>query len=139
MNSLIFSVMVKWIQPALWVVSLWLFFRGHNAPGGGFIAGLVAASAVILQVLSAGWSSLNKIFRENLFEIAGLGLTIAIVSGIIPMLIGNPFMTGRWGSLLGYKSGTPVLFDLGVYVTVFAVVVICAGYLLWEEEEEQSQ
>lgn len=136
MNSLIFNVMVKGLKPILWIVALWLLLRGHNAPGGGFIAGLVASSAFVLQVLSGGWLSLNKKLRENLFELSGIGLGIAILSGILSFFSGDPFMTGKWASILGTKLGTPVLFDLGVFIVVFAVVLICTGFLLKEEEEE---
>lgn len=136
MKSLIFSVMVKWLKPILWTVSIWLFLRGHNAPGGGFIAGLIASSTIILQILSAGWTSVHVKIRENLFEIAGVGLGIAILSAVLSFLAGKAFMTGAWGSILGLELGTPVIFDLGVYIVVFAVVVICTGLLLKEEEEE---
>lgn len=139
MNSLIFSVVVRYLKPILWAVSLWLLYRGHNAPGGGFIAGLIAASAVLLQVLSQGWKSLNPKLRNNLFEIAGVGLLVSIFSGMLSMFIGNPFMTGRWSTLWGVSLGTPMLFDFGVFIVVFAVAIICAGFLLEEDEVENPQ
>lgn len=137
MKSLIFDVMVKGLKPILWTVALWLLLRGHNAPGGGFIAGLVAASAFVLQILSGGWLSINKKIRENLFEIAGLGLGISVLSAAFSFLKGNPFMTGSWTSIFGVEVGTPVIFDVGVFLVVFSVVIICAGNLLKEEEEEE--
>lgn len=138
MNSLIFDVMVRGLKPILWAVAFWLFMRGHNAPGGGFISGLIASSAVILQILSGGWLSINKRLRENLFELAGVGLGIAILSASLSFFQGNPFMTGSWITLFGQDLGTPVMFDLGVFVVVFAVVIICAGFLLKEEAEEEE-
>lgn len=134
MKSLIFDVVIRILKPILWIVALWLLLRGHHAPGGGFIAGLVASSASILQVLSGGWDSLNTRIKNNLFELAGIGLATSIISGLLSFLIGNPFMTGRWGHIFGVEFGTPVLFDFGVFIVVFAVVLICVGLLLEEEE-----
>jgi len=136
MNSLIFSVVIRILNPILWVIALWLLYRGHNAPGGGFIAGLIAASTVILKILSTGWMSVRPSIRNNLFEIIGIGIATSILSGVMSMTIGNPFMTGRWGTFLGMKWGTPMLFDLGVFIVVFAVTIICAGYLLEEDDSE---
>lgn len=136
MNSLIFEVVTRFLKPILWVIALWLLYRGHNAPGGGFIAGLIASATVILQILSKGWMSVHPRIRNNLFEITGIGIATSVFSGVISMTLDNPFMTGRWGTLFGIKWGTPMLFDLGVFIVVFAVTVICAGYLLEEDESE---
>ncbi len=136
MNSLIFSTMLRYLIPTLWVVALWLLLRGHNNPGGGFIAGLVAASTIILRTLDSGWKSLSPRLRDNLFPLAGVGLGISILSGIFSMVIGNPFMTGRWTTLFGIEMGTPQLFDVGVFVVVFTVVVSCTGLLLEEEDDD---
>jgi multisubunit Na+/H+ antiporter MnhB subunit len=136
MKSLIFSVTIKILKPIFWIIAIWLLVRGHNAPGGGFVAGLVAATAVILQILNGGWSSLHPRLRENLFEICGIGIFISIFSGAMALLIGNPFMTGRWMNIRGLEIGSPVIFDAGVFILVFAVVLICAGYLLKDEDEE---
>ncbi len=134
MKSLIFDVVIRILKPILWIVAIWLLLRGHHAPGGGFIAGLVASSASILQVLSGGWKSLNSRIKENLFELAGIGLATSLFSGMLSLFIGNPFMTGRWGHIFGMEFGSPVLFDFGVFLVVFAVVLICVGQLLEEEE-----
>ncbi len=136
MNSLIFNIIVRFLNPILWVMALWLLYRGHNAPGGGFIAGLIAASTVIFKILSTGWLSVNPKIRNNLFEIAGIGIATSIFSGFLSMMIGNPFMTGRWNTFLGLKWGTPMLFDLGVFIVVFAVTIICTGFLLEEDESK---
>jgi multisubunit Na+/H+ antiporter MnhB subunit len=135
MNSLIFDVMVRLLKPAIYAVALWLFLRGHGAPGGGFIAGLIAASAVVLQILSQGWKSLSPRLTKSLFPLMGVGLLVSVLSGLFAMAIQNPFMTGRWGTIFGMMLGTPMLFDLGVFIVVFCVVVICSGYLLKEEDE----
>lgn len=138
MKSLIFSVLVRILNPILIVVSFWLFVRGHNAPGGGFIAGLIAAAVSIMKILDGGWSSLHPRLRDNLFPLAGFGLLVAMFSGAMALLIQNPFMTGRWTRVFGVELGTPLLFDLGVMIVVFAVVTITAGYLLQEDEEEAA-
>ena len=138
MNSIIFDVLVRILKPFLWVLALWLLLRGHNAPGGGFVAGLVAASTILLQALSTGWSSINSNHRKNLFMIAGIGLSVCVMSGLFALTIGNPYLTGRWLHFKYFDVGTPMLFDVGVFIIVYAVVVICTGYLLAEDDEEGS-
>lgn len=135
MNSLLFNVLIKILRPVYFILALWLLFRGHNAPGGGFIAGLIAASASILQILSQGWDSLNKTIRNKAYSLAGLGLLIAILSGTLSISQELPFMTGVWRKFGMLSFGSPQLFDVGVFIVVYSVVVLCAGYQLDADEK----
>jgi multicomponent Na+:H+ antiporter subunit A len=105
------------------LVSLILLWRGHNLPGGGFIGGLVGAIGLILLVLSFG----NRVARDLMWtsppRLIGLGLGCALVAGLLGILAGQPFLTGLWFEPAGVKLGTPLLFDLGVFLTVFGSVM----------------
>jgi multicomponent Na+:H+ antiporter subunit B len=99
--------------------SVIVLLRGHNDPGGGFIAGLIAASATAILGLS-GVGVVRRMLRVNPIVIAGSGLMLAILSGGLSVFAAVPFLTGLW--LPGHLFGTPGLFDIGVYVTVFGTV-----------------
>lgn len=119
------------LTPVLLLLSLYLLLRGHNLPGGGFIAGLMAAAAFQLQILSRGHDRVRRTIGPYLNSGIGLGLAIAICSGIVGLVDGF-FFKGVWFSLnlplLGYlKIGTPVIFDLGVFLVV---VSVATSYLL---------
>ena len=103
-------------------VSLVLLWRGHNYPGGGFIGGLVAATGFALLVLTFGRGIQRGLGRVPPTVIVALGLACAGGAGLGAILLGEPYMTSQWGTLLGVKLGTPLLFDLGVFLTVFGSV-----------------
>ncbi len=107
------------LMPFLLLFSVYMLLRGHNEPGGGFIGGLVAASAFILRNL-AGRQGLP--FDPALF--IALGLLLAVASGVPALLRGDPYLTGIWGPGVmlppagDVKLGTVLVFDIGVYFTV---------------------
>jgi len=138
MKSLIFSTSIKWINPLLWVVSAWLLFRGHNAPGGGFIAGLVASTSVIFKILDKGWTAASFKMKDKLITLLGAGLLLSVLSGALALLVENPFMTGRWLTVFGIEMGSPQLFDCGVFLVVYACVIICTGLVLKADEGNLS-
>jgi len=100
--------------------SVIVLLRGHNDPGGGFIAGLIAASAGAVLGMSRGVGAVRRLLRFNPVGFAGLGVALALVSGLLSAVVGDPFLTGLW--LPSYLFGTPGLFDIGVYLTVFGTV-----------------
>ncbi|CAG0911652.1 unnamed protein product, partial [Cyprideis torosa] len=102
--------------------SLFLLWRGHNEPGGGFIGGLVAAAGLVVYGLADGPNSMRQILRVDPRAIALSGLLIAVVAGLMPVLGGADFLTGLWLFIgatptdKGLALGTPLLFDIGVYL-----------------------
>jgi multicomponent Na+:H+ antiporter subunit B len=117
--------------------SIFLLFRGHHLPGGGFIGGLVAASAFILLAMSFPMDKTRDILRVNPLLLVGTGLLVSMLSGLPAVLHGKPFLTGVWyhPKLFGTSIpiGTPLIFDLGVYLLVigFTLVVV----LTFEEHQ----
>lgn len=128
MNSLILRASVRLMFPVLLLFSLFMLLRGHNAPGGGFIGGLVAAAAVLTQLLAVGPDQIRHSFPFTFRHLLPLGLLTAIAAGVLGMLQGKAFLTGVWitFTLLGVgevKVGSPLLFDIGVYLVVIGMTV----------------
>lgn len=120
MSSLILRTAAPVIATGMLLFSAIVLLRGHNDPGGSFIAGLIAASATAILGLSSGVGAVRRMLRINPIAIAGFGVATAIFSGALSMFAAAPFLTGLW--LPGYLLGTPGLFDVGVYFTVFGAV-----------------
>jgi len=126
MTSFILLTTARLLLPLLFMFSLFLFARGHNEPGGGFVAGLVAGAAWVLYALAADTVQARRALRVQPQSLIGWGLLAALASGSIGLLLGQPFLTGQWimVDLPGFGAlelGTPLLFDLGVYLTVLGV------------------
>lgn len=138
MNSIILATVSRLLTGLLLVFSVFLLLRGHNLPGGGFAGGLVAASAIVLHALANGFPSARRLLGADPRMIMGAGLIVAIGSGLAGMLAGRPFLTGLWDKtplpVVG-KLGTPLLFDVGVYITVLGMVCLIV-FSLGEEGEE---
>ena len=126
MRSLILSTATRYLLPLLLLLSVYLLFRGHHMPGGGFVGGLTAAAAFALYTLAHGVADARTVLRINPRVFIVLGLFTAFSSGCLSLLAGLPFMTGLWSQdrlvVIG-KAGTPVLFDIGVYLLVLGVVL----------------
>tara|TARA_R110000868_G_scaffold329680_3_gene590461 strand:+ start:244 stop:651 length:408 start_codon:yes stop_codon:yes gene_type:complete len=126
MTSLILRVASRFLLLITLVFSVWALFRGHNLPGGGFIGGLLAASGFALYLFAFGANRLKKLLRINLNLLLALGLLISLVSGLLGTLYGKVFFTAVWAesSYLPSSLGTPILFDIGVYLVVLSSVLI---------------
>ncbi|WP_066156185.1 Na(+)/H(+) antiporter subunit B [Halalkalibacter krulwichiae] len=108
--------------------SVYLFFAGHNNPGGGFIGGLMTASALLLMYLGFDMKSMKKALPFNYTSMIAVGLLIAIATGVSSMLFGYPFLTQFFEyyqiPILGETELTTALpFDLGVYLVVVAIAL----------------
>lgn len=138
MNSLILRTVSRFLVGLMLLFSIFLLLRGHNEPGGGFIGGLVAAAGIIVYGIADGPAAVRNILRVDPRAIAMTGLLAAIVAGLIAALSGAPFLTGLWTFIgatptdKGLALGTPLLFDIGVYLVVIGGVL---GMVIALEEE----
>lgn len=139
MRSVILETTTRLLMGLLLVFSVFLLIRGHNLPGGGFAGGLVAATAFALKALSSGPAEARATLTIDPRTLTGLGLIVAVVSGFFGLPFGLPFLTGAWNlteiPVIG-KLGTPLLFDLGVYLVVAGITLVIIFTLAESEEDE---
>ncbi|MEM7348343.1 MAG: Na+/H+ antiporter subunit B [Chloroflexota bacterium] len=135
MNSMILSTATRYLLPLLLMFSIFLLLHGHNDPGGGFVGGLVAAAALALYALALGLRPAQQILGIDPQRLIHFGLLTALGSGLLSLLGGRDFMTGLWIPqtlpAIG-KVGTPLLFDVGVYLVVIGVTLTMIFTLLEE-------
>lgn len=138
MTSLILRTASRFLLILLFQFSVFLLLRGHNEPGGGFVGGLVLAAALTLYAIAYDVRTIRTFLPCRTQTIIGLGLLLAGSSGIWAMMRGEPFMTGQWvhATVLGLDLhlGTPLLFDVGVYLVVVGIVLIIIMSLAEEQE-----
>jgi len=137
-SPLMLRITASWILPIALVVSLYIFLRGHNLPGGGFIAGLITAMALIIQYIALGQDQTEQMLKAKsgrLYEIwIGVGLSIAGLTGLAAWFWGRPFLTSAHiyvnPPIIGEMHlASAVLFDVGVYVTVVGAVMLMISVL----------
>ncbi|QOX78872.1 Na+/H+ antiporter subunit B [Trichlorobacter lovleyi] len=135
MHSLILATAIRLLLPLMLLFSLFLLLRGHNEPGGGFVGGLVVAAAFALYTLAHGEKEGRRMLRIAPLQLVATGLLIALASGLLPLLAGLPFLTALWSSVpapvIGH-AGTPLLFDLGVYLLVAGMSLLIIFTLMEE-------
>ncbi len=137
MRGLILPTATVYLMPVLLLFSLVLLLRGHNEPGGGFAGGLVAASAFVLLSVASGVAVARRALQVDPRTLIGVGLLLMLASGVIaPLLYGEPYLTSHWWTIpIGdyeVAVGTPLLFDIGVYLAVAGTVLL----LVFSMEEE---
>lgn len=126
MRSLILTKAVQGISPIAIIFSIYMLLKGHNEPGGGFIAGLISSIAVFLLGLAYGVQQTRiKLLSFTRQCLAG-GIFICISSGTLALFKGQPFFTHTY-----FESGfsTSLLFDVGVYLIVIGVSLTVLGYM----------
>ncbi|MFY0529184.1 MnhB domain-containing protein [Archangium gephyra] len=145
MNPVVLRTMARMMTPVLLLLSLVLLVRGHDAPGGGFVGGLLAVSALILYLIAYGVKTVQRVVWAHPVVLMAVGLLIMMGSGTLPMLLGRPFLTGLWTYVPApwggqVHLGTPLLFDLGVYLVVFGTALcFILSMEKGSEEEEDNQ
>ncbi|WP_338886577.1 Na+/H+ antiporter subunit A [Rhodococcus sovatensis] len=127
-RSLVLEVTTRLIFPTIMVLSVYFFFSGHNAPGGGFAGGLTAGLALVLRYLAGGRYELGETVPIDAGKILGLGLVLAVGTAIASMFLGAPALSSATFEvtlpLLGdIKLVTALFFDLGVYLIVVGLVL----------------
>lgn len=137
MKTLIFRTVAPVITALMVMFSIFVLLRGHNEPGGGFIGGLIAVSALSVFGIANGVAAVREAIYFHPLAIAGCGLLIATLSGALSIFFAVPFMTGLWvtPSLLGVEVplSTVISFDIGVYLVVVGGITSIA--LALEERE----
>jgi multicomponent K+:H+ antiporter subunit A len=137
-QPLLLRVAARLVLPLALVVTLYIFLRGHNQPGGGFIAGLITAVALVLQYVALGQSRAEALLHTHgglrFVRAIGVGLGIAGLTGAGAWLFGEPFLTSAHGNLVLPLLGelplaTASLFDLGVYITVVGSTLLTLSTL----------
>lgn len=137
-SPLMLRITASWILPVALVVSLYIFMRGHNLPGGGFIAGLVTSLALIIQYIAVGQDKTEQLLGAKsgrLYEIwIGIGLMIAGLTGIAAWFWSRPFLTSAHiyvsPPIIGEMHlASAALFDVGVYVTVVGATMLMISVL----------
>lgn len=152
MSSPVLLAAARLIAPIIFVVSLVLLYRGHNLPGGGFIGGLIAATAILLRDFGREEKDSSTPPADTVSEkkpmavlLMIVGLAIAGGSALLPVLFGDPYFTGYWlpsFSLPGLGAvhlGTPLVFDVGVYLTVIGFVVHSARCLMQDDDSSGEE
>ena len=133
-HPLMMVVATRLMLPVALVVGVYIFLRGHNMPGGGFIAGLVVAIALVMQYMASGFAWTQARQRIDYHALIGAGVMIAAATGIGAWFNGLPFLTSDYGyvhlpPLEEFELATAALFDLGVFLTVLGAVMLALASL----------
>lgn len=126
-DSFIFRTVVRFLFFLINVLAVYLLLRGHNLPGGGFIGGLASGISVVLLGLALGVEELHRVLRLDSVRVAVAGLVVATLTGTAPLVVGRPFLEHFQFHLTGVPLlgevhvGTPLLFDVGVFLVVVGV------------------
>ncbi|MEP9370989.1 Na(+)/H(+) antiporter subunit B [Mesorhizobium sp. KR1-2] len=138
MRTLIFRTAAPYLTSLMLLFSVFVLLRGHNEPGGGFIGGLIAASAFAILGIAHGVHAVRRSMYFHPMAISGFGLLLAALAGMLSYVFRVPFLTGLWTSVsfLGVKVdfSTVMFFDIGVYLVVVGAITSVA--LSLEERED---
>ncbi|SEG57592.1 monovalent cation/H+ antiporter subunit A [Marinobacterium lutimaris] len=131
---MILAVVSQLLLPLALLVSVYIFLRGHNMPGGGFIAGLITSVAIIQQYVANGVEFIKNRLKLNYQWLIGSGLLIATLTGMGSWLAGQPFLTSWFDHfhlpVIGeFELASAMLFDLGVYLTVIGATLLILANL----------
>ena len=143
-NDLILRTMTQLIAFILLGFSVYLFFAGHNSPGGGFIGGLMTAAAFILMYITYGFDNMSKVLPINFRAVLTIGLLVATLSGIGAFVFGEPFLTQTFGyfnlPIMGETElETAMIFDLVVYLTVVGVTMTIILTIATDQKEDSQE
>lgn len=142
-HPLLLAILARLMLPLTILVAVFIFLRGHNLPGGGFIASLVVSIALLLQYVASGVLWTESRIRINYRALAGLGLIVAAATGLGALAFGQPFLTSAFGHLhiplIGeVELSTAMLFDLGVMGAVVGTTLTIVSHLGVRDKDMQS-
>ncbi|MBY6002777.1 monovalent cation/H+ antiporter subunit A [Salipiger bermudensis] len=128
-HPLMMVVATRVMMPIAALVGVYIFLRGHNLPGGGFVSGLVISIALLMQYMASGFAWTQERKRFEYHAMIGWGVIIAGLTGAGAWLAGAPFLTSAFGYFTippfeEFELATAMLFDLGVFLTVLGAVML---------------
>ena len=133
MGSFILRVATRLLVGLILVFAVYLLLRGHNAPGGGFAAALVAGTGFALFAVAEGPEAVRRALRTDPRVLVGWGMLMAVGSGLLSVLAGQAYLTGLWWTAkvvdAGLGVGTPLLFDAGVFFVVLGTILTLVLHL----------
>ena len=137
MRTIIFRTIAPYLASIMVLFSIFVLLRGHNEPGGGFIGGLIAASAFAIYGIACGVEPVRRALVFHPMSLSAFGLLLAALAGLDSLFFQVPFLTGLWATpdVLGIEVtiSTPMVFDIGVYFVVVGSITTIA--LALEERE----
>jgi len=133
-HPIMLVVVTRILLPLALAAAVYIFLRGHNQPGGGFVAGLVVSIALLMQYLASGWLWAHRRMRFDPHVLIGAGVLIAGGTGLGALAFGVPFLTSAYDyfhlPLIGeFELATAIAFDLGVASTVIGGVMLALAQL----------
>ena len=138
-GTIILNTAARLLMPLQLLFSVFLLLRGHDEPGGGFIAGLVAAGAFILYLFAFGVSATKEVLRMvDPRDLIGMGLLLGALPILPAWFVGEPFFTAQWWEIPGidFKASTPLIFDIGVYLAVLGTLLAVIMTLMEVDKDE---
>ena len=143
-HPMMLVVATRLLLPLAMTVGLYIFLRGHNQPGGGFIAGLVVSIAILMQYMASGFSFADQRLRFDHHTLIGAGVLIAAATGLGSLVFGAPFLTSAFDyfslPLIGeFELATAMLFDIGVALTVVGAVMLALAQLSQVAQRAEKQ
>ena len=143
-HPLMMVVATRIMLPLALLVGVYVFLRGHNEPGGGFIAGLIVSIALIMQYMASGFTWAQARMKMDYHNLIGWGVLVAGLTGIGAWFAGRPFLTSDFGyvtwPVVGtFEVATAIAFDLGVFLTVVGAVMLALATLSRVERMAEHQ
>lgn len=138
MRTIIFRTIAPYLTALMVLFSIFVLLRGHNEPGGGFIGGLIAASALAIFGIACGVAPVRRAMVFHPMAVSSFGLFLAALAGTLSLFNSQSYMTSQWLILnvfdVELALSTPLIFDIGVYL----VVVGAIGSIALALEERES-
>lgn len=137
MSSVLLQTTTRLAYPIIMTFAFFMFFRGHNHPGGGFIGGLLASAGMLLVYMAFGAREGDRIYGRYYRALAMFGLACSLSAAVLPMLFGKPFLKSMFWTIslpggVTFDLSTVLLFDFGVFWVVIGTLVGSAKVLVVE-------
>ena len=130
MRTVIFRTVAPYLTSLMVLFSIFVLLRGHTEPGGGFIGGLIAASAFAIYGIACGVAPVRRAIYFHPMAISAFGLFMSSIAGMISLPLSVPFMTGNWMKLgffgVDIDLSSVLIFDIGVYFVVVGAITSIA-------------